>query len=252
MGKNGLEIPPALINILRNTQRAAALTGAGISAESGVPTFREAQTGLWSRFRPEELATPEAFRRDPRLVWEWYAWRRELTASAQPNPGHLALAEIERHIPKFTLITQNVDGLHRRAGSRKVLELHGNIQRIKCMDEGCLVEHWADSVDIPPRCPNCGGLLRPDVVWFGESLPLETLQAAWDAAEVVEVFFSIGTSTMVEPAASLPFVAHQHGATVVEINLHETPLTRLAAYSLKGPSGLMLPALVKATWGSAF
>ena len=250
MEKNSIEIPPALINILRSTQRAAALTGAGISAESGVPTFREAQTGLWSRFRPEELATPEAFRRDPRLVWEWYAWRRELTASAQPNPGHLALAEMERHIPKFTLITQNVDGLHRRAGSRKVLELHGNIQRIKCMDEGCLVEDWADSVDIPPRCPNCGGLLRPDVVWFGESLPLEKLQAAWDAAEVVEVFFSIGTSTTVEPAASLPFVAHQRGATVVEINPHETPLTRLAAYTLKGPSGLMLPALVKATWGS--
>jgi NAD-dependent deacetylase len=251
MGKNSIEIPPALINILRNTRRAAALTGAGISAESGVPTFRETQTGLWSRFRPEELATQEAFRRDPRLVWEWYAWRRELTARAQPNPGHLALAEIERHIPKFTLITQNVDGLHRRAGSSNVLELHGNIQRIKCMDEGCLIEHWADSGDIPPLCPNCGGLLRPDVVWFGESLPLETLQAAWDAAEVVEVFFSIGTSTMVEPAASLPFVAHQRGATVVEINPHETPLTQLAAYSLKGPSGLVLPALVQATWGSS-
>jgi NAD-dependent deacetylase len=250
MGKNSLEIPPALINILRNTRRAAALTGAGISAESGVPTFREAQTGLWSRFRPEELATPEAFRRDPRLVWEWYAWRRELTASARPNPGHLALVEIERRIPKFTLITQNVDGLHRRAGSHNVLELHGNIQRIKCMDEGRLVEQWSDSGEIPPLCPNCGGLLRPDVVWFGESLPLHILQAAWDAAEGVEVFFSVGTSTMVEPAASLPFVAHQRGATVVEINPHETPLTRLAAYTLKGPSGLMLPALVQATWGS--
>lgn len=250
MVTNRFEIPQELVKVLRTARRVAALTGAGISAESGVPTFREAQTGLWSRYSPQELATPAAFRKDPRLVWEWYAWRRELTASAQPNPGHLALAEMERRIPQFTLITQNVDGLHRRAGSHKILELHGSIQRIKCMEEGNLVERWRDDGQIPPRCPNCGGLLRPDVVWFGENLPVEALQAAWDAAEAAEVFFSIGTSTIVEPAASLPFVAHQHGAVVVEVNLHETPLTRLATYSLRGPSGLVLPALIQVTWGS--
>jgi NAD-dependent deacetylase len=251
MVKNSFEIHPNLNRTLRNARRVTVLTGAGISAESGVPTFRDAQTGLWSRYSPQELATPAAFRKDPRLVWEWYAWRRELTASAQPNLGHLALVEMERRIPQFTLITQNVDGLHRRAGSHHILELHGNIQRIKCMDEGCLVERWKDDGQIPPRCPDCGGLLRPDVVWFGENLPVEVLQAAWDAAEAAEVFFSVGTSTVVEPAASLPFVAHQHEAVVVEINLHETPLTHLATYSLKGPSGIVLPALIQATWGSS-
>lgn len=245
-----IEIPPGLIEIIRTAHRAAVLTGAGISAESGVSTFREAQTGLWERYRPEELATPAAFRRDPRLVWEWYAWRREITTHAKPNPGHLALVEMERRIPQFTIITQNVDGLHRRAGSHNVLELHGNIQRIKCNDEGCTVERWEDTGHTPPLCPNCGGQLRPDVVWFGESLPLEELQTAWDAAETAELFFSIGTSTLVEPAASLPFVAHQHGAVIVEVNPHDTPLTRLAAYSLKGPSGLILPALIQATWAS--
>jgi NAD-dependent deacetylase len=243
------EIPAELANILRCAQRLTVLTGAGISAESGVPTFREAQSGLWARFRPEELATPAAYQRDPRLVWEWYTWRRELTAKAQPNPGHLALVEMERHIPNFTLITQNVDGLHQRAGSGQVLELHGNIQRVKCMDGNHLVENWDDSGEIPPRCPLCLSLLRPDVVWFGESLPADTLHAAWEAAETADVFLSIGTSTLVEPAASLPFSARGHGANIVEINPHETPLTRLAEFSLRGRSGVVLPAIVRKTWG---
>ncbi|MFO7623969.1 MAG: NAD-dependent deacylase [Anaerolineales bacterium] len=249
MSKPLVEIPAELANILRRAQRLTVLTGAGISAESGVPTFREAQTGLWARFRPEELATPAAYQRDPRLVWEWYAWRRELTAKAQPNPGHLALAEIERHIPHFSLITQNVDGLHQRAGSRQVLELHGNIQRVKCMDGNHLVENWEDSVEIPPRCPLCGSLLRPDVVWFGENLPVKALQAAWDAAETADIFLSIGTSTQVEPAASLPFAAKRCGAVIVEVNPQETPLTKSAQYSLRGRSGVVLPALVQPTWG---
>ena len=244
-----VEIPAELANILRCAQRLTVLTGAGISAESGVPTFREAQTGLWARFRPEELATPGAYQRDPRLVWEWYAWRRELTAKAQPNPGHLALAEIERHVPHFSLITQNVDGLHQRAGSRQVLELHGNIQRVKCMDGNHLVENWDDSGENPPRCPLCGSLLRPDVVWFGENLPVEILQAAWEAAETADIFLSIGTSTLVEPAASLPFTARDHGANIVEINPHETPLTRLAEFSLRARSGIVLPAMVRKAWG---
>ncbi len=168
-----LEIPTELIEALRKAARVTALTGAGISAESGVPTFRDAQTGLWAKYRPEELATTEAFRRNPRLVWDWYTWRRERVAQAHPNPGHLALAEMEKRVPQFTLVTQNVDGLHRRAGSRNVIELHGNIMRTKCFHEDIMVEAWADTGETPPSCPHCGGPLRPDVVWFGEALPAD-------------------------------------------------------------------------------
>lgn len=246
-----LDFPPELLAQLRQAQRIAVLTGAGISAESGVPTFREAQTGLWARYRAEELATPQAFRRNPRLVWEWYSWRRELVARAEPNPGHRALVEMERRAPLFILITQNVDGLHQRAGSGfrfPLIELHGNIERSKCFRENKLVETWEESEEVPPRCLDCGGPLRPDVVWFGEALPEGALQAAWEAACTCEIFFSIGTSALVEPAASLPFIALQNGANVVEINPNSTPLTRSATYVLSGQSGQVLPALVQATW----
>ena len=164
-------IPSELITRLRTARRVAVLTGAGISAESGVPTFREAQTGLWARYNPEELATPEAFRRNPRLVWEWYAWRQERVRQAEPNPGHHALVEMERHLAEFILITQNVDGLHRRAGSHQVLELHGNLFRAKCCDEDRLVEGWPESGDIPPRCPHCGGTPRAWLILQGCSAP---------------------------------------------------------------------------------
>ncbi len=230
----------------------AVLTGAGVSAESGVPTFRDAQTGLWAKYRPEELATPDAFRRNPKLVWEWYAWRRERVAQADPNPGHLALAEMESRVPQFTLVTQNVDGLHRRAGSRNVIELHGNITRTKCFREDVVVETWADTGEVPPRCPRCGGLLRPDVVWFGESLPAEpadALEAAIEASRSCAVFFSMGTSSVVEPAASLPYEALRRGAVVVEINPAETPLTPRATFVLRGPAGEVLPKLVRAVRG---
>jgi NAD-dependent deacetylase len=253
MGEASLEkFSKNLIKRLLSAQRVVALTGAGISAESGVPTFREAQTGLWRRFRAEELATPEAFSRDPRLVWEWYAWRRELVARAQPNPGHLALVEMERRFPIFTLITQNVDGLHQRAGSGRrfpVIELHGNIQRTRCSSENRLVQDWTETGDIPPRCPNCGSLLRPDVVWFGELLPRNALEAAREAAHKCEVFFSIGTSSLVEPAASLPFLALETGKCVIEINPNSTPLTPHASDVLNGPAGEVLPALMQAVWG---
>lgn len=249
MDKTHFKIPTGLINTLRKAGQVAALTGAGISAESGVPTFRDAQTGLWARFRPEDLATLRAFQRDPRLVWEWYAWRRELTAMAQPNPGHMALVEIERHIPSFTLITQNVDGLHQQAGSHNVIELHGNIQRTKCLTEGILVDRWVDDGEIPPCCPHCGGMLRPDVVWFGENLPAGALQAAWEAAQTADVFLSIGTSTVVEPAASLPFIAKRHKAVLVEVNPCETPLTSSVDFSFAGQAGIVLPALLQAVWG---
>ena len=244
-------IPSELVNPLRLAQRVAILTGAGVSAESGVPTFRAAQTGLWSRYRPEELATPEAFRRNPRLVWDWYAWRRELVAKATPNPGHYAIAEMERRLPSFTLITQNVDGLHARAGSGSrapIIELHGNLGRVKCFQEDLPVESWQDSDEVPPRCPRCGGPLRPDVVWFGEMLPEGALQAAIHAASRAELFFSIGTSGLVEPTASLPFYALRAGARLVEINPEETPLTSKAHFVLSGPSAQVLPALMQAAW----
>ena len=244
-----MQFPPELVESLRTAQRVAALTGAGISAESGVPTFRDAQTGLWARFRPEELATPQAFQRDPQLVWEWYQWRRKLVADAQPNPGHRALAEMERLIPGFTLITQNVDNLHQRAGSQTVIELHGNLGRTKCFDEGRVVESWRETGQTPPRCPHCGGLLRPDVVWFGENLSPENIQAAQRAAQESQVFLSIGTSSLVQPAASLPVIALQAGALFVEINPQKTPLSSLANYVLRRPSGEALPELVQAVWG---
>ena len=244
-------IPISLLQRLRAARRVAVLTGAGISAESGVPTFREAQTGLWARYDPAELATPDAFRRNPTLVWEWYAWRRERVRQAEPNAGHLALVAMERRVAEFSLITQNVDGLHRRAGSQRLVELHGNLFRVKCFDEDRPVETGSDASETPPRCPRCGGLLRPDVVWFGETLPAGALRAAERAAATAEVFFSIGTSALVYPAAELPFAALRAGATVVEINPQPTPLSPHVSFSLNGPAGEVLPALVERAWGES-
>mgnify|MGYP001564478360 CR=1 FL=1 len=234
-----------LIERFARTQRVAVLTGAGVSAESGVPTFREAQTGWWAQFRPEELATPTAFRRNPKLVWAWYVWRRELVAKAEPNAAHRALVELEQRVPGFTLITQNVDGLHQRAGSRDVIELHGNIARTKCFDEDVVIERWDETGDVPPRCPRCGGLLRPDVVWFEESLPADALARAFKCSAACDLFVCVGTSTVVQPAAELPFHALAQGATVVEINPGATPLTRRAHHVLAGAAGDVLPALLR-------
>jgi NAD-dependent deacetylase len=244
-----IEIPDRLIEIVRNARRVVALTGAGISAESNIPTFREAQTGLWEKYDPTELATPQAFKRNPRLVWDWYRWRRELIRAAEPNPGHVALLEMEARIPAFTLVTQNVDGLHRVAGSKNVLELHGNIMLTKCFDCGRGVEIEAENPDELPYCPDCGGLLRPDVVWFGENLSAKAIEGAMQAARQAKVFFSIGTSALVQPAASLPLYALQAGATVVEVNPAETPLSAQAQFVLRGPAGEVLPALVNVVWG---
>ena len=238
-----------MVETLHNAQSIAVLTGSGISAESGVPTFRDAQTGLWARYDPMDLATPEAFARDPRLVWEWYAWRRGLVEGAAPNSGHEALAQLERHVPEFVLITQNVDGLHRRAGSQRIIELHGNIMRSKCSLEAVILEPGEDDRDVPPSCPRCGASLRPDVVWFGEMLPQEALEEAFESAQNCDLFFSIGTSSLVQPAASLPFEALRSAIAVVEINLDETPLSRHAEYALRGRVGEVLPALVRAAYG---
>jgi NAD-dependent deacetylase len=242
-------IPESLVEKLRNAQSVAVLTGSGISAESGVPTFRDAQTGLWASYDPMDLATPEAYQRDPRLVWEWYAWRRELVEGASPNPGHEALAELERRVPEFVLITQNVDGLHLQAGSQRVIELHGNIMRSKCSREGVILEPREEDRNIPPTCPRCDAPLRPDVVWFGEMLPREALEEAFEVARNCDLFFSIGTSSLVQPAASLPFEALREGVAVVEVNPDETPLTRHAEYALRGGAGEVLPALVRAPYG---
>jgi len=249
------DFPDELISRIKTAERVVVLTGAGISAESGVPTFRDAQTGLWARYRAEDLATPQAFLRDPSLVWEWYSWRRELVAHAEPNPGHRALVEMEQRVPVFTLITQNVDGLHQRAGSGirfPVIELHGNIQRSKCFSENRLVETWKETEEVPPHCPYCGGLLRPDVVWFGETLPEEAVQSAWEASRQCEVLIAIGTSALVQPAASLPSIALSAGAVFVEINTTSTPLSDQADFVLAGRSGEILPALVKKVWINSY
>ncbi len=243
-----LIIPPKLVAALQSAKRLAVLTGAGISAESGVPTFREAQTGLWAQYDPQELATPEAFRRHPQLVWEWYAWRRALVSQAEPNPGHVALVDMAQKVPVFTLVTQNVDGLHQQAGSTAVIELHGNLQRVKCYERNHIVENWAETGEVPPNCPICGSLLRPDVVWFGENLPVDALNAAIHAAQQCDVFLTVGTSALVQPAASLPLEALQKGTPVVEINPQRTPLTHYVDYALAGPAGVVLPLLVQEVW----
>ena len=228
---------------LTGAARITVLTGAGISAESGLPTFRGAG-GWWKTHRAEDLATPEAFRRGPLLVWEWYSHRRELVRQHAPNAGHEALAKMESSFKEFSLITQNVDGYHRRAGSIRVLELHGNIMQSRC--SGCGrecdagAETWREQL---PYC-DCGALYRPGVVWFGESLPAAALQAAFAAAENCELFFSIGTSAVVYPAAALPQIAKERGAYVVEINTEPTPLTPRADEFLRGSAGEILPGIV--------
>jgi NAD-dependent deacetylase len=221
----------------------SVLTGAGISAESGIPTFRGAG-GLWKNYKPEELATAEAFAKDPRLVWEWYNWRRELIAKAVPNPAHKALVQLEIQKPRYTLITQNVDGLHDRAGSGRTLKLHGDIWRMRCTACG---SNWPDRraplPKIPPHCA-CGGLARPGVVWFGEPLPDGMMKEAEHAAASSQVLLVIGTSASVYPAASLIPYAKQGGAKVVEINTEETPFSATVDCMLRGPAGELLPKLL--------
>lgn len=241
---------PELLSRLRGSRHALILTGSGISAESGVPTFRDAQTGLWARFRPEELATPEAFETDPRLVWRWYAWRRELIERAEPNPGHLAIAALAELLPAVTVITQNVDGLHQRAGSPSVIEFHGNIHRNRCSRPACRHRPPERIEGEPPVCQACGAYLRPDVVWFGEPIPDTAMQRANTAVAACDLLMSVGTSAQVHPAAGLAIAAHQHGATLVEINPNTTPLTPICHFVLTGAAGEILPVIVSELRGS--
>ncbi len=231
---------------LRAARRVAVLTGAGVSADSGIPTFRDAQEGLWARYRPEDLATPQAYARDPQLVWRWYAWRYALCAQARPNAAHARLAALEATLGEgFTLVTQNVDGLHARAGSRRVLELHGNLGRARCARCGHTQALPApEAFTPPPVCAVCGAAMRPDVVWFGEALPHAALEGAWLAFERCEVALVIGTSGVVQPAASLAEVARRAGAVVIEVNPQETPLSARADCSVRAGAAQGLAALL--------
>ncbi|MDT8306994.1 MAG: NAD-dependent deacylase [Anaerolineae bacterium] len=244
-------IPESLLTSLRDAHHIAVLTGAGVSAESGVPTFRDAQSGLWANYDPEELATLDAFQRNPRLVWEWYAYRRELIGEKSPNPAHYALAALEKLVPKVTLITQNIDELHQRAGSHDAVELHGSIARCRCVACEAVTRQWDESGELPPRCAECGAMLRPDVVWFGEALPFDAFARAVAATQDADVFFSIGTSTVVYPAAALPLEAVEHGATAIEVNPESTSVTVMMDYVFQGPAGVVLPRLIAAAWPEA-
>lgn len=243
-----MEFPAALLRDLRSAERVVALTGAGVSQESGLRTFRDPESGIWAKYRPEDLASPEAFRRNPRLVWDWYARRRLAIDGVRPNPGHYALAEMARHYASFTLITQNVDGLHSAAGSQDPIELHGNIRRVRCADCGALAAEWEEIDDEVPRCALCRGLLRPDVVWFGETLPHAKLERAVEASVRCQAFLSIGTSAVVQPAASLAYAARRAGSIIVEVNTEITGLSSSADFCLRGRSGEVLPALISALW----
>jgi NAD-dependent deacetylase len=237
---------------VKQADKIAVLTGAGVSKESGVPTFRDAQTGLWAQYDPQQLATPRAFQQDPKLVWEWYEFRRSIVREAKPNPGHAALAALQQRYPSTTIITQNIDDLHEQAGSHDVIHLHGNIAQTKCFGNCQGSPTLVDLAgvasapdDTPPRCPHCGNFLRPDVVWFGESLPTIQLQRAMNTSRSCDVMLVVGTSGLVHPVASLPIHAYQNGVTIIEVNPDYTALSRIATVRLDGPSGELLPELIE-------
>ena len=251
-------IPAPLIEALRNARHTVVFTGAGVSAESGIPTFRDSLTGLWERFDAAALATSEAFSADPELVWGWYEWRRMKVLQAQPNPAHRAIAELSRYVPRLTLITQNVDDLHERAGSAEVIHLHGSLHRPRCFTCGEVSSESLGMPDEPeggrrmqpPQCAVCDGLLRPGVVWFGESLPLDPLNAAFAAAHHCDVLISVGTSGLVYPAAEVPGLAWRAGATVIHVNPQARASHGEREYALAGPAGEKLPELIRQAFGS--
>ncbi|MER7441672.1 SIR2 family NAD-dependent protein deacylase [Micromonospora avicenniae] len=252
-------LPREAAQLLGDARRVVVFTGAGISAESGVPTFRDDLTGLWARFDAQRLATAEAFHDDPGLVWGWYEWRRARVARAEPNPGHRAISIIQTRSPESTVVTQNVDDLHERAGSRDVIHLHGSLFAPRCVAAAhpAPLEHVPQSRNAPPdegrriappRCANCAALVRPGVVWFGEALPEAALAAAVEAAAACDVLLTVGTSGVVYPAAEIPGIAARAGAAVIQVNPEPTPLDRIAAINLRGTAAHVLPALVAAAW----
>jgi len=233
----------SLMADIKNAQKIVILTGAGISSESGIPTFR-GEEGLWKKYRAEDLATPTAFSHNPELVWEWYDWRRGIIAGKQPNPGHKVLASWESRFPSFHIITQNIDGFHSRAGSKNILELHGNIWKLRCTEENTITENHESPLEkLPPMCPSCGAMLRPHVVWFGESLDMSILHESFQLSTECDLMFIIGTSAVVQPAASIPLRAMDSGAKTVEINPDPTPLTGSVDHSIRGKAGEILPLI---------
>jgi NAD-dependent deacetylase len=234
---------------LAHSRRLVVFTGAGVSKESGIATFREPETGLWAQYDPMDLATPEAYVRDPAFVWSWYEHRFGAAAAASPNPGHIAIAELENLLPRVSVVTQNIDGLHQRAGSSDVIELHGSMFRFKCLSgkhTGFVLEEFVAQDVKPPRCPECGEPLRPDVVWFGEALPGDALDRAQALSAACDVMLVVGTSGVVYPAAAMPLVAAEAGATVIDVNPERDALTAAADIFLQGPGGEVLPGLVAA------
>jgi NAD-dependent deacetylase len=234
------------IDILKSARSLFVLTGAGISAESGIPTFR-GEDGLWKNYSATELATPEAFERDPELVWEWYHWRQTIILKVMPNPAHYTVTELEKRVDKFLLLTQNVDNLHQRAGTKNVLELHGNIFRARCLACGKIISHEIvpnKEVNNLPKC-NCGGLLRPDVIWFGEPIPQDIWQHSLEFLSMVEAVLICGTSGVVWPAAAIPDMAKRCGAETIEVNLEPTPISTIVDVSIQGKAGELLPQIVE-------
>lgn len=233
-------------DILSVSDHVVVSTGAGISRESGIPTFRETESGLWKNFDPDELCTLEGFIKNPPLVWNWYQDRIKVIEKVQPNPGHYAVATLEKFFDYFDLITQNIDNLHQKAGSKNVCELHGNILKYKCLEENTLHSQWPKTEKTPPECPDCGAYLRPNVVWFGEQLPEKEIIYAYNVAGKCDCMIVIGTSGVVQPAASLPFIAKQSaGAKIIEINPEITPITTISDVFLSGKAGEILPQIVK-------
>jgi NAD-dependent deacetylase len=238
-----IQIDKSLIDALKKSSSIVFFTGAGVSSESGIPTFRGSE-GLWNKFKPEELANFNAFIKNPQLVWEWYNYRKKIIHEANPNPAHLTIAEMQNYFKDVTVVTQNVDNLHRRAGSKKIFELHGNIERNFCIDCKNFHNEELDFSDGVPRC-HCGGLIRPDVVWFGEYLPEDQFLGGEKAAIKSDIFFVVGTSVVVYPAAGLVYTAKASGALIVEINLEETSLSSSANYSYFGKAGEILPQIIE-------
>jgi NAD-dependent deacetylase len=231
---------------LARARRVVVYSGAGVSKESGISTFRDPSEGLWAKYDPMELATAEAYARDPAFVWAWYMDRFGLIEQAQPNPGHTALAELADLVP-LIIVTQNIDGLHQRAGSRDVIELHGSALRFKCLagrHTGLSLADLAGSDEAPPRCPHCDEIVRPDVVWFGEALPTAALERAFELASGCEVLLAVGTSGVVYPAAMVPVLAQQAGAAVIDVNPEPDAIANMADWFLRGPGGEVLPRLV--------
>ena len=251
--------PTSLIDAFRKARHVVVFTGAGVSAESGIPTFRDSLTGLWEQFDAASLATPEAFQTDPDLVWGWYEWRRMKVLQAQPNPAHCAIAELVRLVPRLTLISQNVDDLHERAGSADVIHLHGSLHAPRCFNCGKSPDRPLGMPDEPeggrrlppPHCSACDGALRPGVVWFGESLPTDALSAAFQAAENCDLLISVGTSGMVYPAAEVPSLAWRAGAVVVHVNPQPQACRHEREFAVEGPAGDQLPRLIEQAFGQS-